>query len=159
MKNFSILISIPKQKIQYKYNTKSTIAVRERKVLNTRWPVLGSLVRAQQEAIKAYTVIECCRVGSVLGTLATSWLRAVQFFRNTVPKNEIQCKFHWLYEIQPFLAENNTKNPNIYKWQKWLAFLVDLLLKLFILKLTISDVTYALWLYARMWLHSFFMNK
>jgi hypothetical protein len=33
-------------------------------------------------------------------------------------------------KIQPFLAENNTKNQNIYKWQKWLAFLVDVLLKL-----------------------------
>jgi hypothetical protein len=37
----------------------------------------------------------------------------------------------------------NTKNPNFCKRQKWLAFLVDFLLKLFILKLTISHVTYA----------------
>jgi hypothetical protein len=37
------------------------------------------------------------------------------------------------------------KNENSAKkeWQKWLAFLVDFLLKLFILKLTISHVTYA----------------
>jgi hypothetical protein len=48
---------------------------------------------------------------------------------NTVPKNEIQCQ----------KMKYNAKK----KWQKWLAFLVDFLLKLFILKLTISHVTYA----------------
>ena len=75
--------------------------------------------------------------------LNTDWLRAVQSFRNAVPKNEIQCqKMKYSanfidYKIQPFLAENNTKNPNIYKWQKLLVFEVDFILLFIILKLTI----------------------
>jgi hypothetical protein len=55
------------------------------------------------------------------------------------------------YKVLPLIVENNTKNPNIYMWQKWLVFLVDFVLNLFIFKLTISHVTYA-----RMWLRSFF---
>jgi hypothetical protein len=55
------------------------------------------------------------------------------------------------YKVLPLIVENNTKNPNIYMWQKWLVLLVDFVLNLFILKLTISHVTYA-----RMWLRSFF---
>jgi hypothetical protein len=31
--------------------------------------------------------------------LNSDWLRAVQGFRNTVPKNEIQCKFLNFFEI------------------------------------------------------------
>ena len=54
------------------------------------------------------------------------------------------------YKIQPFLAENHTKKPNICQVTKWLVFLVHFLLKLFIFKLTISYVTHA-----RTWLHNF----
>jgi hypothetical protein len=65
----------------------------------------------------------------------------------------MKCSANFIeYKIQPFLVENNTKNPNIYKWQKWLAFLVDVLFKIIYMKITISHVTYA-----RMWLHNFFM--
>jgi hypothetical protein len=46
-------------------------------------------------------------------TLISDWLTAVQYFRNTVPKNEIKCKFLIGYNIQPFLAESNAQNPNI----------------------------------------------
>jgi hypothetical protein len=54
------------------------------------------------------------------------------------------------YKIQPFLAEKNTKKFKHLQVTKWLAFLVDFLLKVFILKLTISHVTCA-----RMRLHTF----
>jgi hypothetical protein len=43
-------------------------------------------------------------------------LRAVQFFRNTVLCQKMKYSANFIdYEIQPFPAENNTKNPNIYK--------------------------------------------
>jgi hypothetical protein len=64
--------------------------------------------------------------------LNSNWLRAGQFFRNTVPKNEMQCQKNEIpsakkiseiqcqkmkystnfidYKIQPFLTKNNRKN-------------------------------------------------
>ena len=39
--------------------------------------------------------------------LNSDWLRAVQFVRTLVPKNESANFID--YKIQPFLAENNTK--------------------------------------------------
>jgi hypothetical protein len=39
------------------------------------------------------------------------------------------------YKIQPFLAENNSKNPNIYEWQKRLAFFSRFSIKIIYIKI------------------------
>jgi hypothetical protein len=62
--------------------------------------------------------------------LNSDWQEQCNFVEMQCKKMKYSANFID-YKIQPFLAENNTKKPNIYKWQKWLAFLVDLLLKLF----------------------------
>jgi hypothetical protein len=64
------------------------------------------------------------------------WLRAVQFFRNTVPKSEIQCK------KRSAKSENNTKTQHLrvtkYGW-RFSRFSNQC----FILKLSIWHVTRA----------------
>ena len=74
--------------------------------------------------------------------LNSDWLRAEQSIEIQCQKIKYSANFIG-YKIQPFLAEKNTKNPKHLQVTKMAGVLIDFLLKSFILKFTISHVTYA----------------